>query len=41
MESIEAARKAVTTKYEETGFNPQEMYSRLGIKADLANYQEI
>jgi heme-degrading monooxygenase HmoA len=41
MESIEAARKAVTTKYEEIGFNPQEMYSRLGIKADLANYQEI
>ena len=41
MESIEAARKAVMTKYEETGFNPQEMYSRLGIKADLANYQEI
>ena len=40
-EAIEAARKAVTAKYEETGFNPQEMLARLGIKADLANYQQI
>jgi heme-degrading monooxygenase HmoA len=41
MESLEAARKVVTTKYEEIGFDPQEMFARLGIKADLANYQEI
>jgi heme-degrading monooxygenase HmoA len=41
MESIEAARKTVTAKYEEIGFNPQEMFARLGIKADLANYQQI
>jgi heme-degrading monooxygenase HmoA len=40
-ESIEAARKAVMAKYEEIGFNPQEMFARLGIKADLANYQQI
>ena len=41
MESIEAAREAVKAKYEESGFNPQEMFAKLGIKADLANYQEI
>jgi heme-degrading monooxygenase HmoA len=41
IESIEAARKAVMAKYEEIGFNPQEMYARLGIKADIAVYQEI
>ena len=41
MESIEAAREAVKAKYEEIGFNPQEMFAKLGIKADLANYQEI
>ena len=40
-ESIEAARKAVMAKYEEIGFNPQEMFARLWIKADLANYQQI
>jgi hypothetical protein len=41
MESIEAAREAVKAKYEEIGFNPQEMFAKLGIGADLANYQEI
>jgi hypothetical protein len=40
-ESIKAAGKAVTTKYEEIGFNPQEMLARLGIKADLANYRQL
>jgi heme-degrading monooxygenase HmoA len=41
MESMEAARKAVMAKREESGFNPQEMFARLGIKADLANYKQI
>lgn len=41
MEAIEAARKAVTARYEEIGFNPQELIARLGIKADLATYQQI
>jgi heme-degrading monooxygenase HmoA len=41
MESMEAARNAVMAKREETGFNPQEMFARLGIKADLANYKQI
>jgi heme-degrading monooxygenase HmoA len=40
-ESMEAARNAVMAKREETGFNPQEMFARLGIKADLANYKQI
>jgi heme-degrading monooxygenase HmoA len=40
-ESLEAARKAVMAKHEEIGFNPQEMFARLGIKADLANYKQI
>ncbi len=41
MRSIEAARETVKAKYKEIGFNPQEMFAKLGIKADLANYQEI
>ena len=40
-EAIEAARKAVTAMYEEIGFNPQDLLDRLGIKADLANYQQL
>jgi heme-degrading monooxygenase HmoA len=40
-ESIEAARKAVMAKREQNGFDPQDMYARLGIKADLANYRQI
>jgi heme-degrading monooxygenase HmoA len=41
MESMEAARRAVVAKREEIGFNPREMFARLGIKADLANYKQI
>lgn len=40
-EAIEAARKAVTAMYEEIGFDPQDLLDRLGIKADLANYQQL
>jgi hypothetical protein len=41
MESIGAAGKAVMAKYKEISFSPQEMFARLGIETDLANYQEI
>jgi heme-degrading monooxygenase HmoA len=41
MESMEAAGKAFMAKREEIGFNPQEMFARLEIKADLANYKQI
>jgi heme-degrading monooxygenase HmoA len=40
-ESVEAAKKTVAARYEEIGFNPQEMFVRLGIKADLATYQPL
>jgi heme-degrading monooxygenase HmoA len=32
-EAIEAARAAVTARHRDAGFNPQEMFSRLGIEA--------
>ncbi|MDQ3718989.1 MAG: antibiotic biosynthesis monooxygenase [Thermoproteota archaeon] len=41
MKSLETARDAAMAKYKEIGFNPQEMFAKLEIKADLANYQEI
>lgn len=28
-------------KIKEMNFNPQEMFARLGIKADLANYRQV
>ncbi|WNZ26788.1 antibiotic biosynthesis monooxygenase [Leptolyngbya sp. NK1-12] len=37
--AIEDARAAVMTMHKNTGFNPQEMFARLGIKADLGNYK--
>lgn len=40
-DAIKGARSAVLAKHSELGFNPQEMYARLGIEADLANYKEI
>lgn len=40
-EVVEAARKMATARYEEIGFNPQELITRLGIKADMANYQRL
>lgn len=40
-QAIENARAAVTAMHERMSFNPQEMFARLGIKADLANYQRI
>ena len=39
-EAIERAAKAVTARFEATGFNPQSTRSRLGIEADVAIYRE-
>src|SRR5215470_14632728 len=39
-EAIERAAKAVTTRFEGTGFNPQATRSRFGIEADVAIYRE-
>ena len=38
---IEQAKAAVSAILKETGFNPQEMYQRLNIQADIGFYQEI
>lgn len=40
-EAIEAARKAVMARHEAMGFNPQETFARLGVKADLATYRQL
>ncbi|NIC04854.1 antibiotic biosynthesis monooxygenase family protein [Billgrantia bachuensis] len=40
-EAIDAARLAVTKAHREKGFDPQESMARLGIEADIANYQPI
>lgn len=40
-EYIAAARTAVQELHREMNFNPQELFARLGIKADLGNYRAI
>ena len=40
-EYIEKAKAAVLALHKKMNFNPQEVFARLGIKADLANYQHI
>src|SRR5918999_717335 len=40
-EALESAKKAVIAKHEEVGFNPKEIFARLGIDADLANYIQL
>jgi heme-degrading monooxygenase HmoA len=40
-EHVEQAKVAVATFMQATKFNPQEMYQRLGIKADIAFYKRI
>ena len=40
-EAILAARNAVHAHHAALNFNPQELWSRLGIEADLANYQKV
>ncbi len=39
--SIENAKAAVRAMHKEMNFNAQEMFARLGIKADLANYRQV
>lgn len=40
-EAIENARAAALALHREMNFNPQEMFARIGIKADLANYKRL
>jgi heme-degrading monooxygenase HmoA len=40
-EAIENARSAVLVLHREMNFNPQELFARFGIKADLANYKRL
>ena len=41
VEVFKAARQSVLAKQQEVGFNPTEVFARLGIEADLANYTQI
>ncbi len=41
VKSIENAKAAVMALHAQTKFNPQEMFARIGIKADLATYRQI
>jgi heme-degrading monooxygenase HmoA len=36
-----AAGETVTARYREEGFNPVELFAKLGMKADLANYRRL
>lgn len=38
---IEPVRAAVASLHRSMNFNPQEMFARLSIKADLGNYQRV
>jgi hypothetical protein len=40
-EAIEAEKQAVMARHEAMGFSPQEIFARLGIKADLATYRQV
>ena len=40
-EAAEAAKNAVSARFEAKGFNPQQFRARLGIEADAALYQQI
>jgi len=37
-DALESAKTAVTARYKEMNFNPQDLIARLGITADMANY---
>lgn len=39
--SVDNAKAAVASMFARSNFNPQEMFRRLGIKADLGNYQRV
>ncbi len=40
-EAMGAARQAVIAKHAEIGFKPAELFDRLGIQADVANYAQL
>ena len=40
-EAIEAAREAVAELHRHLGFDPREIFSRLGIRAELGNYRPL
>lgn len=40
-EAVEKARAAVLSLHREMNFNPQEVFARLDIKADIANYKRL
>lgn len=40
-ECIENAKAAVLALHKQMNFNPQEVFARLGIQSDLANYRRI
>jgi heme-degrading monooxygenase HmoA len=40
-EAVENARAAVVKLHREMNFTPQEVFARLDIKADLANYKRL
>ena len=40
-EFVEPAKAVVMAEHRKTGFNPQELFARLGIRADIANYQRV
>jgi heme-degrading monooxygenase HmoA len=40
-EAVEGAKKAITARFEASGFNSQELRARLGIEADVAIYSEV
>jgi len=40
-DAIEGARRAVAALHQEMNFDAQAMISRLGIRADIANYKRL
>jgi heme-degrading monooxygenase HmoA len=40
-DAVENARAAVVTLHRQTNFTPQEVFARLDIKADIANYKRL
>jgi len=40
-EVVERVRVAVAAAHEAANFDPQEMFSRLGIRADIASYKPV
>ncbi len=39
--AMEAAKAVVTAAHAKSGFNAQDLFARLGIEADIANYTAV